>query len=395
MQNVYIIPGFLTTELFTDPSLTKKLWISYYELSLGRAGMMRLAPNGISPGPPDGVPCFANAPDPTYWAAPMALLRAQLGHDFVLRPWGFDWRKDLYHHGQILASTIKVSNTPANPCTIVAHSTGGLVARAAWAELGNTGDQNLVRRIVTLGTPHQGTYIAPLVLTGESEYLNDLARINAWGQFVTIMDPLLTPPYEQLSRLDLATIAATWPSLYQLFPVYGSADSVYDPYRSDLFTASNWDGLPVPSQTWLDVAKGSWASFLNSAASVPPPWVLTTVSGTGHGGTYKTITPSRIGHPDAFFDQGDGDGIVGVKSAEIPGSAVFTLSCRHTDLPLVTSSSGMLADWIRDDRSAPAPAPPKNYTGLVAPELIGDPPIPYADSVLILPNLCSQGKCSC
>ena len=44
------------------------------------------------------------------------------------------------------------------PCSIVAHSAGGLVARAAWLALGQAGATNLVRRIVTYGTPHQGSY---------------------------------------------------------------------------------------------------------------------------------------------------------------------------------------------------------------------------------------------
>jgi len=64
---------------------------------------------------------------------------------------------------------------------IVAHSMGGLSARAWWRSQGHAFDR--VHRILTLGTPHHGTWLAKLGTTenarqmrGDSEWLNQLAR---------------------------------------------------------------------------------------------------------------------------------------------------------------------------------------------------------------------------
>ena len=64
---------------------------------------------------------------------------------------------------------------------IVAHSMGGLSARAWWRSQGHAFDR--IHRILTLGTPHHGTLLARLGTTenarqmrGDSEWLNQLAR---------------------------------------------------------------------------------------------------------------------------------------------------------------------------------------------------------------------------
>jgi len=64
---------------------------------------------------------------------------------------------------------------------IVAHSMGGLSARAWWRSQGHAFDR--IHRILTLGTPHHGTLLAKLGTTenarqmrGDSEWLNQMAR---------------------------------------------------------------------------------------------------------------------------------------------------------------------------------------------------------------------------
>ncbi|OWQ86791.1 hypothetical protein CDN99_18915 [Roseateles aquatilis] len=70
------------------------------------------------------------------------------------------------------------------PPLIVAHSMGGLSARAWWRSVGHPQDR--VHRILTLGTPHHGTLLARLGTTenakqmrGDGEWLNQLARDEA------------------------------------------------------------------------------------------------------------------------------------------------------------------------------------------------------------------------
>jgi triacylglycerol lipase len=65
------------------------------------------------------------------------------------------------------------------PPVIVAHSMGGLTARRWWSECGNAAR---VHRLITIGTPHQGTWLARFALTPNarqmrpgSDWLRELA----------------------------------------------------------------------------------------------------------------------------------------------------------------------------------------------------------------------------
>lgn len=55
---------------------------------------------------------------------------------------------------------------------IVAHSMGGLAVRRWWAE---AGDGTRVHRVLTIGTPHQGTWLARFAMTGNSRQMRQLS----------------------------------------------------------------------------------------------------------------------------------------------------------------------------------------------------------------------------
>ena len=60
------------------------------------------------------------------------------------------------HARNLLARLEAIGASPARPVAIVAHSMGGLVARAALREA----KSGMIGRIITVGTPHHGTAIA-------------------------------------------------------------------------------------------------------------------------------------------------------------------------------------------------------------------------------------------
>ena len=59
---------------------------------------------------------------------------------------------------------------------IVAHSMGGLAVRRWWAE---AGDDTRARHVLTIGTPHHGTWLARFAMTGNSRQMRQLS---AWLQ---------------------------------------------------------------------------------------------------------------------------------------------------------------------------------------------------------------------
>ena len=164
MMRVYLVPGLLGSNLdCSDPVFPDNLWVNYTRLALCHFDYLRLADDGISPFPGTGRPCFANGISSSYYAAVHnALLTSPELVDQVVVDWSYDFRLSATRTGANLAAEIRSVVPPADPCAIVAHSFGGLVARVAWWELLRTGDQSRVRRIITIGTPHLGAYGIPV-----------------------------------------------------------------------------------------------------------------------------------------------------------------------------------------------------------------------------------------
>jgi pimeloyl-ACP methyl ester carboxylesterase len=95
-----------------------------------------------------------------------------------------------------------VGNAPQNSCVLIGHSMGGLIARQYVQELG--GDR-LVDTVVTLGTPHRGTYTAYFGFghtleqcRPDSDYLRRLddsarPRLARWISYYSDLDFMVTP----------------------------------------------------------------------------------------------------------------------------------------------------------------------------------------------------------
>ena len=106
---------------------------------------------------------------------------------------------------------------------LVAHSMGGLVARAAAAKL----PQRLLRRLIMLGTPHHGSFAPVQALRGTYPFVRKMAALDRRNS-----------PESLAER-----VFSSFPGLYQMLPT---------PRRfkdsPDLFDARAWPGEgPAPS----------------------------------------------------------------------------------------------------------------------------------------------------
>jgi hypothetical protein len=90
------------------------------------------------------------------------------GSGATLIPFGYDWRQPLGDTGRVaLRNDIEAIQNSSNQkdyvdyskVNIIAHSAGGLVARAYIEDSSANNDQN-VNRLITLATPHKGTLAA-------------------------------------------------------------------------------------------------------------------------------------------------------------------------------------------------------------------------------------------
>lgn len=378
-NHVWIIPSLMGSEICLDPQGNVPVWVSYTRLAFGQVGKMRLAADGRSPGPPDGEQLYAGGALPDYYNAGAAMLRRQLAPlGWTVNLWGYDWRLSATVTGPELARTISATAKASTPATIVSHSFGGLVARQAWTTLAERGQTNLVRRIVTLGAPHQGSYGVPRLFSLDNQ---SLAQLSWLSQLVAALVGPTNPDYpgELYNLPQLVQIAATWPALYETMPLLGGTDAAGDPYRPALY-GDGWPNDRGVSPAWLQYARGPWQSYLRDATQLPPPAVLTTVAGTGYPTTSQLAFPLRLGQPGAFQGAASGDNQVSQVSALIPDSAQINVVGAHADLFNLLAASGQLASFILDGRTPPDPAPAAaTLPGAIGAALAGPPiPIPVA-----------------
>lgn len=374
MPNLYVIPGFLSSSLYSDPARTRKVWMDQDQMVLGQEGKLRLAPNGVAPGPPDGVQMYVGGFEPGTWTTALLLLQFQLqgsGYQIVPRPW--DWRMSIWDAGQFLAATIRSNNSASNPCAIVAHSAGGLVALAAWIALLTSGDTAKVRRIVTLGTPFMGSYYPVGFLndtdTGEQTLLLWNRRLG-WG----LNNPIFYPNYIQIDLDFLCQVACTWPAFYELFPWLGTPDAEDDPNRAALYSARNWPASRGVSQSWLNWSYQSFQPALTLPANQPPSWILTAVAGTGYPTWSQLADPDDLIAPASLVKGQDGDDVVDVTSAKGYAQVTVTIGCQHGSLPFALAARGTLAQLILDPRKAPDPPPPPEVIAEQVAPVIGPAP---------------------
>jgi pimeloyl-ACP methyl ester carboxylesterase len=374
MPRCYVLPGILGSELLTTEGGNWTLWVNRDRLALGEFDRLLLAPNGIDPQPPRGKYCVSGPPLVEFYGPLIERLQDGLRNSgYIVIPWGYDWRKDILGTGEALASEISFKETPEDPCTIVAHSQGGLVARAAWYTLKKDGEEGKIRRIVTLGTPHRGSYAPALFWSLQDEDLENLYL--AMTAVVFVASPFGVSPIDHFwSRAEIAAVAGTWPAMYQLLPLLDAQTEAADPQRAEVFDVGNWPANLHLSDSHFSIARGSWQSVLKDAFSMPPPEVLTTIAGTGQNTPYQTADARELGNPEAFRFLILGDGRVTEDSALVPNPKRLSVNTTHAGLcndPWVLEH---LPGEVLEVRIPPVPPAPTIVSPVVSPSYGSGPP---------------------
>ena len=395
MPTLIYVPGFSASELAYNRDGTRVLWLSYSRLILDTPAALTLDAAGDPPGGDRAVPLYPTGVLTAYWREIADVLNSQLQpRGFSVEYFAWDWRRDLWLAGTALADRVRQLRGSALPVTLCGHSAGGLVCRAAWAQLSASDRDTRVRRIICVASPHCGTYYAVNTFAGVSEFMTQLAQLNqitggSFGSWVVFYSAAW-------GVTDLVDVACTWPALYQLLPVAGGSDAGTDPNRLSLYTATEWHGLPVRiSQRHLTTTRILFHSFLLDPSSRPPAHVMTVVSGRGTSTPATLDKPDRLGLTDAIGSTDEGDGTVTVASAEDNFPVVVKLTGRHSDLPWALVSSGMMLDLILDER-APVPSPASVTVDTTPiPVRLGGPPIPTLSLAGVYPADCRAGRCFC
>ena len=156
-QRVYILHGIMGSQLGRAGRGRDVLWVDPEAIAAGRLTELAL-PRGNRLRPL-GVQTFM------YLKLKLALECA----GFDVRFHAYDWRQDILTLGRELSRRLRADST--GPVAVVAHSMGGLVARAAMAR----DRKRQIARLIMLGTPNFGSFAAVLALRGASARPQDRA----------------------------------------------------------------------------------------------------------------------------------------------------------------------------------------------------------------------------
>ena len=281
-------------------------WFDPAEIALG--GMTRLAlPRGRRLGPL-GVLRFA------YERLRLVLRIA--GYDAVFHP--YDWRIDLAANGRALAD--RLVSERRRDVVLVGHSMGGLVARAAIAHKG----AERIARVIQLGTPNRGAFVAIQALRGTYPLIRRLAMLD-----------LLHDADEIASR-----VLTTFPGLCELLPP-ASACKDFDPFNS-----SQWPKGPNPAQDLL-------ANAQRAIGTLPPPDErFRLIAGFGQ----DTVLGLKRRAQRIEFGRGPaGDGTVPLALAHWPGLPTWYVEESHGSLPGNADVGRAVIDLARGDTTAALP----------------------------------------
>lgn len=159
---VLILPGILGSMLAqVNGAKTDTLWVDFLEIALGRLNRLALP----------GVGRQFRAVD-VHLATYLKLKLWLQGEGFDADFHPFDWRQSIPDLGRQLAERIEAD--PAGEIFLVAHSMGGLVARAAL----NEGAEKKVQRLVMLGTPNFGSFAPAMVYRSAYPFLAKIAALD-------------------------------------------------------------------------------------------------------------------------------------------------------------------------------------------------------------------------
>lgn len=341
---VIIVPGICGSSLWrlggSFDAAINRIWLNTFALVVGRWRWLQLAPDGVSP--VAGNPALSAQTILWDFYSPLVTQLVERGWDVDALP--YDWRTSGGYAGEALTSKI-LKIYQGIPINLVCHSLGGLVARIACARLAASGDLAKVGRIVSLGTPHWGSWEAGGGLSCRDWPTSALAGLLAG---LGVLNPL------GLDFTLLQNVACSWPSMYQLLPSPLAPGMTLETALA-LYDEETWQqkGVPVDAG-WMANAFNGWQSLPALPSGVP--WLSVGGDGveTANGPDPSGIcpTPSLCPHTNA------GDGTVPLAYARYGTEPFTTLPLSHDLLAQDGRAVEVVDTWLRGGTPAgPASMP--------------------------------------
>jgi pimeloyl-ACP methyl ester carboxylesterase len=315
---VYIIPGIMGSQLCLPrdrPEPDNLLWLDPLDIYHGRMSLLTLTRS----------PIRACGPM-LYGYLPLKFALETAG--FTVRCFDYDWRRDIADSGAALA--LRLAAETARDISLVAHSMGGLVARAALRAAAGM----KVQRVITLGTPHGGSFTPVQAVRGVYPLIRRLAQLDA------------THSAEELAR----DVFASFYSLYQLLPLR---------HALDLIDARTWPSTgPQPNATLL-----GRVPMLDLGGADPR---IAAIAGSG----FETaVNVANIDDEFLYRMDYSGDGTVPTARATIAGCEAWYCDVSHNELMRDANVHAAVVQLLNDSTPKLPGAPPQRID---APRSVSD-----------------------
>ena len=195
---VFLLPGIMGTHLRAGDN---RIWVDLSDLAKGRLGKLHIDAVDVEP-------------DALVGGSYLKLIEFLEGAGHEVVPFPYDWRLSILRESRRFADAVaaKLAETEASgmPIRVVAHSMGGLVARAMIAQSPSVWralEERPGSRLLMLGTPNGGSYTIPRVVLGRERVLRLLALIDL-----------------RHNRREVIELVTRFPGLLELLPVDGGQD---------------------------------------------------------------------------------------------------------------------------------------------------------------------------
>ncbi|RNC67366.1 MAG: CHAT domain-containing protein, partial [Desulfuromonadales bacterium] len=334
---VFVLPGIMGSHLAIDEN---RIWLDPLDIAVGKFKLLGY-----------GTPNLVQAEAP-LWMFYGGLVK-HLARTHRVEPFPFDWRLSVFDEAKRLAAAITKAldetEKSRQPVSIVAHSMGGLVARAmvaAHREVWERMKGRAEARLIMLGTPNGGSHAVAQVLTGRDSLIRKLALLDTTRK-----------------QRDLIGIVAKFPGLLEMLPALSSFD---------LFDASAWQNLAA-----ADPEKGTWqpptAAALKAAhanreklASSPiDPERMLYIAGCAPATPVDlTLEGEGAGQRLVFHATPRGDGRVPWDTGIPNGVRTWFLQASHGDLPACDEGFDAITDLLRRGTTDRLPTAPPETRGV-------------------------------
>lgn len=301
---VFLLPGIMGSHLAVGDN---RVWVDPLELAFGGMAKLAIDQSGV----------HAECPMESVYGG----LIDYLAQTHEVRPFAYDWRRPIQEEarrlGDEVAAALDEAGRAGQPVRILAHSMGGLVARAMILERPEVW-QRLCRheggRLLMLGTPNGGSHSMVRALTGRDNLVRGLAALDL-----------------RRGRKALLEIIAGFPGVLELLPQGGD---------HDFFSAATWDALLAGDEQdgaaqWSRPAAERLAAagrFRQALAASPvDAGRMIYVAGSARATPFEleiADTAPRL----RFIATPGGDGRVPWETGRLPGVPTWYMAAEHGDL---------------------------------------------------------------